>query len=182
MTRLSTSCESHSPSPSPVSPVHLHHQATARPHRCLQPQIQTAKWHWFFTPLRNSSLSFLSTHQQHGDLGQLSRIGSQDSLKRQDPRRVSRCSSGTCKQFDTHYVQVESDGTFQIILHATDAYRSRHGIHVEIRLDGHKVDGSLIRLKNLHKTGGHVFYGAQSKMNGKWFISDFKFSQFVLGK
>ena len=82
----------------------------------------------------------------------------------------------------THYVEVESDGTFQINLQVTDAYRSRHGIGVDIRLDGQNADRSLILLKNLQKPGGHVFSGAQSKVNGKWFVSDFKFSQFVLGK
>ncbi|KAG9199641.1 hypothetical protein G6514_008302 [Epicoccum nigrum] len=80
----------------------------------------------------------------------------------------------------THYVEVESDGTFQINLQVTDAYKSKHGIGFDIRLDGQKVDHRLIRLEDLQKPGGHVFSGASHKMNGKWFVSDYKFSQFVL--
>ncbi|KAH6639650.1 hypothetical protein C7974DRAFT_373858 [Boeremia exigua] len=78
------------------------------------------------------------------------------------------------------YIEVATDGAFEVHLQFTDKYTDRFGVAVEIRLDGQEVGGSLYRPGNLRKPEGHKFTGARSKIRGRWHISDFQFSQFVL--
>ena len=69
----------------------------------------------------------------------------------------------------TKYLEVEADGAFQIHLQVKNARRNTHGIRVEVCLDGQKA-------------GCYSFLKMVSKVDGRWVMSDFKFSQFVLGK
>lgn len=82
----------------------------------------------------------------------------------------------------TTYVEVNSDGAFQVHFQFTDGYSCRYGVRVELRLDGHKVDSCLYRRSQLKKDTGHTVAGARSKIGGRWHVSNFQFSQFVLGK
>ncbi|KAJ4378253.1 hypothetical protein N0V86_005953 [Didymella sp. IMI 355093] len=80
----------------------------------------------------------------------------------------------------TKFVEVDRDGAFQVHFQFTDAYTCRHGVRVELRLDGHKVDSCLYRQNQLKKGTGHTLAGARSKIRGRWHVSNFQFSQFVL--
>lgn len=51
----------------------------------------------------------------------------------------------------TTYVEVNSDGAFQVHFQFTDGYSCRYGVRVELRLDGHKVDSCLYRRSQLKK-------------------------------
>lgn len=82
----------------------------------------------------------------------------------------------------SNYVEVEADGAFEIHLQVANTYTSKYGVRVQIRLDGQDIDGTLIRFGRLKKAEGHTFAGARSKVRGKWFTSNFQFSQFVLGE
>ncbi len=88
-----------------------------------------------------------------------------------DPRNTS-----------SSYIEVESEGAFKIHMHFTNQFRDRFGVRVEIQLDGQNVNSSLIRKSQLRKAAGHDFTGARSRIGGKWHVSDFKFSEFVLGE
>jgi hypothetical protein len=79
----------------------------------------------------------------------------------------------------TSCIEIEAAAAFEVDLEVTDTYPSRHGILVEVRLDGKKIEDILIRVEDLHKSGGHKFTGATAKINGWWFTSDPSFVKFV---
>lgn len=82
----------------------------------------------------------------------------------------------------TTYVEVDNDGAFEVNLQFTDQYTCRFGVCVEIRLDRHKVYDSLYRSSQLRESAGLSCAGIRSKIRGKWHISNFLFSKFVLGE
>lgn len=49
----------------------------------------------------------------------------------------------------THYVEVNSEGAFEVHAVFTNDYTCRFGVRIEIRLDGHEVYGSLYRASQL---------------------------------
>lgn len=79
----------------------------------------------------------------------------------------------------TSYIEIEAAAAFEVDPEVTDTYTSRHDIRVEVRLDGKKIEDTLIRVEDLHKPGGHKFTGATAKINGWWFTSDPSFVKFV---
>ena len=79
----------------------------------------------------------------------------------------------------TSYIEVDAAAAFEVHLEIADPYTSKHGIRVEVRLDGKKIEDTLIRVEDLHKPGGHKFTGTTSKINGWWFTSDPSFVKFV---
>jgi hypothetical protein len=81
----------------------------------------------------------------------------------------------------TSYIEVEAAAAFEVDIEVTDTYTSRHDIRVEVRLDGKKIDDTLIRVEDLHKPGCHRLSGVTSKINGWWFTSDPSFVKFMSG-
>lgn len=81
----------------------------------------------------------------------------------------------------TNYVEVEADGAFELHLQVASTYSSKYGLRMRVQLDGGDVDDTLIRFGQLKKPGGHTFTGARSKQRGKWYTSNFRFSEFLLG-
>ncbi|KAH4957629.1 hypothetical protein HBH77_120090 [Parastagonospora nodorum] len=80
----------------------------------------------------------------------------------------------------TNYIEVHSEGTFEILTRFLDGFATTYGVRVEVRLDGTKVDSFLTRLSELKEAGGHKTSGVRSKIGGRWHESNFVFSPFVL--
>ncbi|KAH3956417.1 hypothetical protein HBI70_068090 [Parastagonospora nodorum] len=80
----------------------------------------------------------------------------------------------------TNYIEVHSEGTFEILIQFFEGFVATYGVRVEIRLDGIKVSSSLTRLSKLKEAGGHKTSGVRSKIGGRWHESNFVFSPFVL--
>ncbi|EAT87833.2 hypothetical protein SNOG_05442 [Parastagonospora nodorum SN15] len=80
----------------------------------------------------------------------------------------------------TNYIEVHSEGTFEILIQFFEGFVATYGVRVEIRLDGTKVSSSLTRLSKLKEAGGHKTSGVRSKIGGRWHESNFVFSPFVL--
>jgi hypothetical protein len=82
----------------------------------------------------------------------------------------------------TRYIQVGSDRTFAIVVQFLDEYVATRGMRIEIKLDGVKVNATLLALNDLKRKGGHKFSGVPSKINNRWNESSFKFMPLAIGK
>ncbi|KAF1850025.1 uncharacterized protein K460DRAFT_381892 [Cucurbitaria berberidis CBS 394.84] len=94
-------------------------------------------------------------------------------------REYNDDQAGDAPNVVTRYLEVNGEGTFEILTKFLENYAGRHGVRVEVRLDGHKVDSYLLRLNQLKKEDGHRSSGAPSKIGGRWHTSNFLFSSFV---
>jgi len=82
----------------------------------------------------------------------------------------------------TRYVEANTEGTFEVLYQFLDEYVATYGVGAEVRLDGIKVDSSLIRSQNLKGKGGFSASGIESKINGRWYTSKLVFSSFTVGE
>jgi hypothetical protein len=81
----------------------------------------------------------------------------------------------------TKFVEVRANDKFEISTTFDDDFVATHGFLLEVRLDGSKVYSTLLPLGQLKKSGGHKASGVRSKISGRWHMSNFVFSSFVIG-
>jgi hypothetical protein len=162
--------------------AYLHSQATPRPYRYQFLRLYTDKLLQINALLNKSSILILSTTSVRVSMAVLDSCPGMEvsvflnkkvlkeyrDLDRDDPQNLT-----------TSYIEVDAAAAFEVHLEIADSYASRHGIRVEVRLDGKKIEDTLIRVEDLHKPGGHNFTGATAKINGWWFTSDPSFVEFA---
>jgi hypothetical protein len=82
----------------------------------------------------------------------------------------------------TNFVEVNSGGAFKVHFSVSNYYTHKHGLCMDIILDGNKVVSALYAQGRLKKDGGHTRKGVMSKVRGKWHSAEFLFSEFAIGK
>ena len=81
----------------------------------------------------------------------------------------------------TNYIDVGKATHFEVLTKFKDNNTVHYGVVIDVLLDGVKVHSKIYRLKQLEKPEGYKASGVSSKIRGRWHISNFLFSPFVLG-